>query len=166
MQVSRLFDRPIFGFSGLILSELVLSLVCILPCQAILVQDVPLPQDAVSDVIDLLNQDTESKINRLASQLETKNGAEVRVVTVPETHPAQSPRDFALELFNTWKIGKPNQDNGVLLLYSKKDDRVEIVTGWGLIDTFPDAAVVNLIRQTIRPKINQGDFNTAFFSWN
>ncbi len=88
-----------------------------------------------------------------------KNGAEVAVVTVPETKPAASPKEFATSLFNEWKIGKKDLNNGVLLLVSQRDRRVEIETGYGVESILPDAKVGQIISSEMTPRFKQGDYN-------
>ena len=141
---------------------------------AITVQEVPglRPHSWVTDAIDVLSPKTEAEINRLVDQLEAKNSCEIMVITVPETQGYSSPRAFALAWFNYWTIGKKGLDNGVLLMYSRGDDRqgqtprdrIEIVTGWGIRPILPDAEVVSLIQRDIRPRVNERNYNGAMLT--
>lgn len=141
---------------------------------AVTVQDVPAsrPHSWVTDSINILSPQTEAEIDRIADQLEAKNSCEIMVVTVPETKGYKSPRAFALAWFNYWTIGKKGLDNGVLLMYSRGDDRpgetpqdrIEIVTGWGIRSMLPDAEVVSLIQRDIRPRVNQRDYDEAMLT--
>jgi uncharacterized protein len=97
-------------------------------------------------------------LNQKISKLEAENGAEIAVVTVPETAPSATPKQFATELFKYWGIGKKGINNGVLFLISKSDRRVEIETGYGIEKILPNAQVGNLINQLIIPHFKQGDF--------
>lgn len=130
---------------------------------ALEIKDVPNPRQIngtwVTDMVGILDQPTQAQINSLITQLERENGAEIAVVTVPETSPSASPKEFTTALFNHWKIGKKGQNNGVLFLISKGDRRVEIETGYGIEAILPDAKVGNLIATEITPKFKQGDFN-------
>jgi len=129
---------------------------------AVTVQEVPSPRQTggwVTDRANILSPETEAELNRLITELEAQNGSEIMVVTVPETSPYSSPKEFTTTWFNYWHIGKKGQDNGVLFMYSKGDNRIEIETGYGVEDILPDAQVGNLIRTQIRPKFNQGDFD-------
>ncbi len=147
---------------GISLAGLILSLLA-LPSQAITVQDIANPRQQndtwVTDSADILKPETETQLNQMIDRLEQKNGAEIAVVTVPETKPAKSPKAFATELFNYWHIGKKEQHNGVLLLISKADRRVEIETGYGLEAILPNAQVVNIIDTKILPRFKQRDFD-------
>ena len=138
---------------------------------AITVQEIPgsRPQSWVTDSINILSPQTEAEINRLVDQLEARNSCEIMVVTVPETGGYSSPREFALAWFNHWTIGKKGLDNGVLLMYSRGDDRqgqtpqdrIEIVTGCGIITILPDRDVATLIQRDIRPRLNNRDYDGA-----
>ncbi len=134
-----------------------------LKSQALTIQEVPNPRQVnstwVTDMAGILDDSTEAKLNSEISQLEAKNGTEVAVVTVSETSPSASPKEFATALFNYWGIGKKGEDNGVLLLISKGDRRVEIETGYGIEPILPDAKVGNIIDTQITPRFKQGDFN-------
>jgi uncharacterized protein len=130
---------------------------------AIDIKDVPNPRQLngtwVTDMAGILDQPTESQINSIITQLEQKNGAEIAVVTVPETAPSASPKTFATALFKHWKIGKKGRNNGILLLISKGDRRVEIETGYGVEAILPNAQVSSIIDTEITPKFKKGDFN-------
>jgi uncharacterized protein len=153
------------SFKQLISSSFLGLTICLLslPSQALTVKEVPNPRQVsgnwVTDSAQILQPETESQLNRMINQLEDKNGAEIAVVTVPETQPAASPKAFATELFNYWHIGKKGQDNGVLFLISKGDRRVEIETGYGVEAILPDAKVGNIIDTEIRPRFKQSDFD-------
>jgi uncharacterized protein len=129
---------------------------------AIEVKDVPNPRRIngtwVTDMAGLLDQSTEAQLNSVISQLDRKKGTEIAVVTVPETAPSASPKEFTTALFNYWGIGKKGKDNGVLLLISKGDRRVAIETGYGMKAILPDAKVGNIINTQITPRFKQGDF--------
>jgi uncharacterized protein len=127
------------------------------------VEEVPNPRQAnrgwVADTANILNAATENKLNQTISQLEAKNGTEIAVLTVPNTAPSETPKAFATQLFNHWKIGKATQNNGVLFLISKGDRRVEIETGYGIEPVLSNAQVSEIIQQKIVPSVKQGNFN-------
>ncbi|MFP3915417.1 MAG: TPM domain-containing protein, partial [Actinomycetota bacterium] len=57
-------------------------------------------------------------------------GHEIAVVTVQGTAPLQ-PREFAEELGNTWGVGDPQDNDGIVVLVALDERRTEIVTGPG-----------------------------------
>ena len=131
---------------------------------AITVEEVPNPRATyswISDTVDILSDTTEAKLNKMISELEAKNGAEIAIVTVEETSPYPSPKAFTTELFNYWGIGKKDVNNGVLYLISVGDRRVEIETGYGLTKILPDETIKNVIDKKITPDYKEGNFDTG-----
>ncbi|MGB3292922.1 MAG: TPM domain-containing protein [Phormidesmis sp.] len=136
-----------------------------LPVLAVSVDSVPNPREEdgnwVTDMAEALSDPTEVKLNQLIADLEAQNGSEVAVVTVPNTLPADSTKEFATDLFNAWGIGKAEADNGVLFLIDIGERRVEIETGYGIEEILPDAKVAEIIEQEITPSLKQGDYDSG-----
>lgn len=142
--------------------SLLLSLAFLSPSQAIHWADIPDPRQDnnwVMDKGDILSLESEAKLNQMSSALEAKNGIEMVVVTVPEVHPVASPEELALVLFNTWKIGKKGQNNGVIFLASKKERRAALEKGSGLRSDLTYDQVDNIIQTQINPYLEQRDFD-------
>jgi len=133
------------------------------PSYSLTPSEVPNPRQVyggwVTDMADVLSNDTETQLNQMISDLEAANGAEIAIVTVPETQPSPTPKAFTTELFNTWGIGKAGDDNGILFLTSVGDRRVEIETGYGVEGVLPDAKVGRIIDRQIKPHFKTGDFD-------
>jgi uncharacterized protein len=133
-----------------------------LPSFAVTVQDVPNPRQVyggwVTDMANLLDPETEAKLNQMISKLEAENGTEIAVVTVPDTAPSATSKQFATQLFKYWGIGKRGINNGVLFLISQDERRVEIETGYGIEKILPNTQVDDIINQQIIPHFKQGDF--------
>lgn len=135
---------------------------------AVTVQDVPNPRQVyggwVTDMVHLLDSETKAKLNQIISALEAGNGTEIAIVTVPDTAPSATPKQFATELFKYWGIGKRDINNGVLFLISKSDRRVEIETGYGIEPILPNFRVREIINQDIIPRFKQDDFPGGIFA--
>jgi uncharacterized protein len=136
-----------------------------LPALALTIQEVPNPRqnlgDWIVDMANLLDPGTELQLNQAISDLETDTGIEVAIVTVINTNPSPSPEYFAETLFNYWGIGKEYLNNGILLLVSKGDRRVEIRTGQGIAPLLSNAKIQYLIDTDILPQFRQGNFATG-----
>ena len=132
------------------------------PCYALDVKDVPNPRQEyggwVTDMVDMLSPQAELQLNQTIGRLEAKNGTEIAVVTVPETHPSITPKSFSTDLFNKWEIGKADQNNGVLFLVSQGDRRTEIETGYGIETVLPNEEVADILATHVTPNFKQGKF--------
>ena len=160
--LSKLLGKSFFQSILLAIALSCLWLSLTFPALAVTVQAVPNPRQVyggwVTDMADLLPPEVEASLNQKISNLESLNGTEIAVVTVPNTAPSVSPKQFSTKLFNYWRIGKKGLDNGVLILISRDERRVEIETGYGIEAILSNAQVAKIIQSQILPQFNQGDF--------
>ena len=132
------------------------------PAQAITTEEIANPRPSggwVSDHADLISAESEAKINQLLTDLEAVSGTEMAVVTVADTDSFNSPKAFATELFNTWGVGKAEQNNGVLLLVSVGDHRTEVEVGSGLTTTLTQSKIEALLEENAVPAFQAGNFD-------
>ncbi|CAN1211730.1 TPM domain-containing protein [Tumidithrix helvetica PCC 7403] len=118
-------------------------------------------QGWIRDRADLLDWQTELHLSHRINKLVGRTSAEFAIATLPKIATEQSPRAFAIKLFNVLGIGKREANNGVLLLVSKNDRRIEIITGKGLSEILPDGEVSRLIQQEIVPAFQQQQYATG-----
>ncbi|ACB51392.1 hypothetical protein cce_2042 [Crocosphaera subtropica ATCC 51142] len=139
------------------------TLIYPLTADALMVEAVPNPRQMnegwVTDMADILDYKTEIILNNLITQLEVKNGAEIAIVTVTDTKPFLTPKQFTTQLFNYWGIGKKGENNGVLFLISLGDRRVEIETGSGIDTLLSQTYIKDIIDNKIRPQFKQKNYN-------
>jgi len=74
---------------------------------------------------------------------ETTN--EIAVVTIPSLE-GDTVENFAVKLFEDWKIGNTDKDNGVLLLIAAKEHDIKIEVGYGLEGALTDAQAIGLFK--------------------
>ncbi len=92
---------------------------------------VPKYQSYINDFAGVIEPAHQQKLSRFIAGLEEKTGAEVAVLTMLDLE-GDTIEDFAVRTFNTWKIGKKDKDNGVLLVVAIKERRARIEVGYGL----------------------------------
>ena len=137
------------------LSGLLLAFLCAaVPAAA---QKVPALTGRVVDQADLLPADREAAVSAKLEALERSTSRQLVVVTVPDLQD-HSVEDFAFRLAEEWKIGDKEADNGAILLVSVAEKKIRIEVGDGLEPILTDAMSGIIIRETIRPAFQQGDF--------
>lgn len=153
------FSQRLLGWLGVVLAVLFL-LQPITLAQPVNDWVSPRQQTAgwIRDQADLLPWYTEHHLNRRINKLVGRTSAELAIATLPQVPAGQSAHGVALHLFNQWGIGQRDSNNGVLLLVSLADRRIEIITGTGLSHTLPDAEVSRLIQADIVPAFQQQDY--------
>ncbi len=127
--------------------------------------EVPALIGRVNDYAKLLTGAERQSLEERLTKLETETGAQVAILTVPTLQQA-SIDVFSLTVAEQWKLGRKEKDNGILILYTKKEDRYRIEVGYGLEGAIPDGKAGEIIREQLRgkanPKKGTRDFAGAF----
>lgn len=108
----------------------------------------------VSDPDNLLKQETIASINHELKLLEDSTTAQVAVVMLKSIGDADI-FNFAEALFNTWKIGKASNDNGLLILYVEDQRTIRFHTGDGMEAVLPDARCKQIQRDYMVPRFKE-----------
>lgn len=97
----------------------------------------------------------------LASELEAwerSSGNQVVVATVPALD-GRDVETYANLLFREWKLGRAEQNDGVLFLVARDDRRTRIEVGYGLEGTLTDTQAGEIIRSVVLPEFRDGRFD-------
>ncbi len=126
--------------------------------------EIPSYQDKyVNDFAKLLSENESGYIRSLLVQLESDTTAEVSVVTVPDC--GGDYKGFAVELASTWKIGKADKDNGLLILYCVNVKKLDIETGYGLEGILPDSKIGRYLDDYYVPLRNENKTAAGIISF-
>ena len=93
---------------------------------------------------------------RLAA-FEQSRGAQIVMLMVASTLP-EDITDFTQRVGDSWKIGRKDIGDGLLLVVAKNDRKVRIATTKTLEGALPDLATKQIIDNAITPRFKQGDF--------
>jgi uncharacterized protein len=122
--------------------------------------DVPYLSGRVVDDAELLSPETSDRVGTLLREHEARTGNQIAVLTTPGIE-GESIEEYALKVFNTWKLGRKGKDNGVLIVIVPQERRMRIEVGYGLEGTLTDAAASRVIRNVMAPLFKAGDFNAG-----
>lgn len=136
-------------------------LACALACSAFALdggpQAVPALTSHVTDLTATLDADQEQALDTQLTALEQRKGVQMAVLIVPTTQP-EDIAEYAIRVFDTWKLGRKDIDDGALLVIAKNDRSMRIEVARGLEGAIPDAAAARIIREYLTPKFRDGDF--------
>jgi uncharacterized membrane protein YgcG len=131
------------------------------------IKDVPNPKTTnntwVSDPDNILYPDTERLLNDKINTIEKNNGVEITIVALNSIGKVNV-ADFAVDLFNYWKVGKAGKNNGLLILLVMDQRRVEFKTGYGLEEILTDKECVDIQQQFMVPEFKSGDYNRGIIA--
>ncbi|MCA8833395.1 TPM domain-containing protein [Hymenobacter pini] len=114
----------------------------------------------VSNPDSLLAPATVQDLNATLQALDQSGRAHIDVVAVRSIG-EETPKTAATALFNRWKIGGKDQNNGLLLLLVLDQRRVEMETGYGLEADLPDVTCFRIQQQYMVPLLRQQRYDEA-----
>lgn len=121
------------------------------------IPDLPATPRLVNDFADMLSEGEETQLETRLLNFEKESSNEITIVTVTDLGEMEV-SEFAMELGRKWDIGKEKKKNGVLLLVSRNDRKVNISPGYGLSGALPDITCGRIIRENIVPHFKQGNY--------
>lgn len=120
--------------------------------------DVPYLTGRVNDNAQILSSETLQMLTDSLKAHESRTGNQVVVLTI-STLNGESIEDYANTVFNEWKLGQKDKNNGILILVVPDDRSMRIEVGYGLEATMTDLMASRIIRNMMTPKFKTGDYN-------
>ena len=114
----------------------------------------------VADFADVISRGTIDYINLSNEALEKACGAEIMIVTVDFLDGTKI-NDYVYRLFNEWKPGSPDRDNGILLLLAIGEDDYYAMQGAGLENQFGDGLLDDYLQEYLEKHFADGDYDSG-----
>lgn len=118
---------------------------------------VPALSGHVVDTVGVLQDAPRQALEAKLAAFEQAKGSQVVVLVVPTTQP-EDIASYANRVGNTWKIGRKEVGDGVLLIVAVNDRKLRIEVAKSLEGAIPDLAAKRIIDQGITPHFRQGDY--------
>jgi uncharacterized protein len=117
----------------------------------------------VSNPDNIVSEGTVAQINQQLAALEQQTTSQVAVVILYSIG-EETDFTFAQDLFEEWKIGKANKDNGLLILFIKDQKKIRLHTGLGLEGVLPDAICKRIEIQKMVPHFKEGNVDQGILA--
>jgi len=136
------------------------TLIAVLAFVAATLPDIAIPflSGRVVDDANILSEPARTRLTAALKAHEDATTNQVVVLTVP-TIGSTSVEEYAVKVFETWKLGQKGKDNGILVVVVPQDRKMRIEVGYGLEGTMPDAAAGNIIRTWMTPAFKAGNYD-------
>lgn len=120
---------------------------------------VPVPQmkTRVVDLTNTLSAGDADGLRQEIAELESSTQAQLAVLIVPTTG-QEAIEQYAARVFARWKLGRKDEDDGVLMLVALKDRKMRIEVGKGLEGTVTDIQAAAIIDRQMAPRFRGGDY--------
>lgn len=115
------------------------------------------PRGFVNDFAGMLQPQEKAQLEQKISAFASSTSNEIAVVTIP-TLGGDTVENFAVKLFEEWKIGKTKKDNGILLLIARDEHKIRIEVGYGLEGALTDAQSYWIIKNELTPNFKVGNY--------
>lgn len=118
---------------------------------------IPVLQKRVTDLTQTLTLEQQNQLEAKLAAFEQQKGSQIAVLIVPTTAP-EAIEQYSIRVVDAWKLGRAQQDDGVLVLVAKDDRKMRIEVGYGLEGVIPDLIAKRIISEVMAPHFRQGDF--------
>jgi uncharacterized protein len=120
-------------------------------------QNFPPPAGAVNDFAGLLSSSQRQDLEQSLRAFFDRTGCAIVVATFDNLEGVPI-EDFAVGLFEKWKIGQKGKDDGLLILVAKEERKIRFEVGYGLEPVLPDGRAGEIIRTEMTPRFREGDY--------
>jgi uncharacterized protein len=123
-------------------------------------KEIPFLGARVNDLANIVPPEVRERIETKLAGLEQRTGAQVAVLTVDSLE-GDSIEDYAVRVFQTWKLGRKDVNDGVLFIVARQERRMRIEVGYGLEGRLTDARSRQILDDIVRPHFRAGNFGAG-----
>ena len=121
----------------------------------------PNPPHLVNDLAHMMTPQQEAELEEKLLIFETTTSNQITIVTI-ESLEDYDVSDYAIKLGKEWGVGKSGKNNGVVILASLKDHKINISSGKGLEGVLTDLMCGKIIRNEMVPSFRDNNYYEGF----
>jgi len=119
------------------------------------------PISWVSDYTNLLSNSQKQTLDNKLDALEHATSTQIFLAIFDKMPESYTLEDFTTKLFEKWRLGRKNENNGVLIALFTGDRQIRIEVGYGLEGVLTDMQVGRVIDDVMKPHFRNGDYYTG-----
>ncbi len=119
----------------------------------------PKPANYFNDYAGVVSAATAMQLNRKLEDFERATSSQIVVAVFQKMQSDSSLEDYTHRIFQAWRIGQKDKNNGVGWFVFVQDRRMRIEVGYGLEGTLPDALAKRIIEDDVAPHLRSGDYD-------
>lgn len=121
--------------------------------------NIPKPVSWTNDYEDLFSDLEQTKLDSIISKFERETSIEISIVTIDTIKTSKEKfDDLTLHIARTWKIGKVEKENGILIGISKGYRRIRIQNGNGIEKIVTNEETKEIIENYFIPEFKKGEY--------
>jgi uncharacterized protein len=116
------------------------------------------PSAWVMDYAGVLTSGERGTLNNMLAGLEQRSSNQIFIAIFNQLPENYYLEDFTVRLYDKWRPGLPDKDNGILIVVFIQDRKIRMEIGYGLEDVITDAQAGRLISDYIKPEFRKGNY--------
>ncbi len=112
----------------------------------------------VTDFENVLSNEEEDQLTKIITDFEAKTTNEIAVVTVESIAPYDDIFDYSLDLAKKTGVGKKDKNNGILIVVSASQRKIQIQNGDGILPKLSNEQTKVILEQNIIPEFKEGKY--------
>lgn len=127
--------------------------------------EIPKLTGPVNDTANVLSEKAKKELTEFLLKQEKDTSNQIVILTVKSLD-GDTIEDFAVRVFEKWKLGQKGKDNGVLIVLATVERKIRIEVGHGLEGALPDVIASRIIRDEMAPRFKEEvkDFDGGFMA--
>lgn len=114
----------------------------------------------VNDYAGIIDEETKGYLEGLISSIEQKTPDPIEIIVATfKSLEGWRVEDFEREYGERWRLSKTGRDNGVVVLITLEERRIDIGVGQNLKNILTDPKIRNIIDNIIAPEFNKLNFS-------
>jgi uncharacterized protein len=123
--------------------------------------DRPNPPRLVNDFAHMMSSDEQAQLEEKLRIFEQQTSNQITVVTITSLGD-HDVSEYAIQLGKLWGVGKSGKNNGVVIIASLQEHKINISTGKGLEGALTDLTCGRIIRNEMVPQFKAGYYYLGF----
>ncbi|MDC9588630.1 TPM domain-containing protein [Xenorhabdus sp. XENO-10] len=118
------------------------------------VVDVPALSKRVTDIAKVLTKAENQRLTRQLKKLQSERKVQMAVLIIPTTG-SDTVEAFSSRVFDKWKLGNKEHNDGILFLIASDDHKMRIAVGSGLDRKLTDGQVEFILFKDVKPAFKE-----------
>ncbi|MBC8951308.1 hypothetical protein Xets_04115 [Xenorhabdus sp. TS4] len=119
--------------------------------------DVPALSKRVADISKVLTKEENQRLTRQLKKLQSEEKVQMAVLIIP-TIGSDTIEKFSSRVFDKWKLGNKESNDGILFLIASDDHKMRIAVGSGLERKLTDGKIARILREEVKPAFKENAY--------
>lgn len=121
---------------------------------------IPAPIGHVNDFAGVLSPSEKQSLEETLVAYKESSKNEIAIILIRSLD-GDTVENMAVRIFEEWKIGDKEKDNGVLFLAAIEDRKMRIEVGYGAEPLLTDGEAGQILRDTVTPSFREGKYGVG-----